>query len=238
MTRLYRAFACFCLFSLLAYAVSAQDTSIAFGPERARWFRIAQEVQPVLRQTVVEPVGLVRPVRDSSAFQGWRMEPAGDMQRFYDMTYKRGTPSVIVDFGRHVTGYFSFSLHTDGWSDAPTRFPVHFRRGACAELTTPFDPYPGGLSRGWLQDEIVTVMTCPEHITVPIDRRMAFRYVKIEIAGCVGQLSIRFHRKMRVRAVSSASGTPMELAASTPGNDSSHQCCRACHAGRMYADRL
>ena len=103
MTRLYRAFACFCLFSLLAYAVSAQDTSIAFGPERARWFRIAQEVQPMLQQTVVEPVGLVRPVRDSSAFQGWRMEPAGDMQQFYDMTYKRGTPSVIVDFGRHVT---------------------------------------------------------------------------------------------------------------------------------------
>mgnify|MGYP006972049632 FL=1 len=110
MTRLYRAFACFCLFSLLAYAVSAQDTSIAFGPERARWFRIAQEVQPVLQQTVVEPVGLVRPVRDSSAFQGWRMEPAGDMQQFYDMTYKRGTPSVIVDFGRHVTGYFSFCI--------------------------------------------------------------------------------------------------------------------------------
>ena len=72
----------------------------------------------MLQQTVVEPVGLVRPVRDSSAFQGWRMEPAGDMQQFYDMTYKRGTPSVIVDFGRHVTGYFSFSLHTDGWSDA------------------------------------------------------------------------------------------------------------------------
>lgn len=147
MTRLYRAFACFCLFSLLAYAVSAQDTSIAFGPERARWFCIAQEVQPVLQQTVVEPVGLVRPVRDSSAFQGWRMEPAGDMQQFYDMTYKRGTPSVIVDFGRHVTGYFSFSLHTDGWSDAPTRFRFTFGE-VPAELTTPFDPYPGGLSRG------------------------------------------------------------------------------------------
>ena len=214
MTRLYRAFACFCLFSLLAYAVSAQDTSIAFGPERARWFRIAQEVQPVLQQTVVEPVGLVRPVRDSSAFQGWRMEPAGDMQQFYDMTYKRGTPSVIVDFGRHVTGYFSFSLHTDGWSDAPTRFRFTFGE-VPAELTTPFDPYPGGLSRGWLQDEIVTVMTCPEHITVPIDRRMAFRYVKIELLGVSGSFQFDF-TGMRVRAVSSASGTPMELAAGTP----------------------
>ena len=89
MTRLYRTFACSCLFSLLACAVSAQDTSIAFGSERARWFRIAQEVKPALQQTVVEPVGLVRPVRDSTAFQGWRMEPAGDMQQFYDMTYQR-----------------------------------------------------------------------------------------------------------------------------------------------------
>ena len=58
-------------------------------------------------------------------------------------------------------------------------------------------------------------MTCPEHITVPIDRRMAFRYVKIELLGVSGSFQFDF-TGMRVRAVSSASGTPMELAAGTP----------------------
>ena len=58
-------------------------------------------------------------------------------------------------------------------------------------------------------------MTCPEHITVPIDRRMAFRYVKIELLGVSGSFQFDF-TGMRVRAVSSASGTPIELAAGTP----------------------
>lgn len=111
-------------------------SDIAFGADRLRWFRIAQESTPVLKETVVEPVGMVRSVRDSSAFQGWRMEPAGDMQQFYTITYKKGAPAVIIDFGRHVTGYFSFSLHTDGWSDAPTRFRFTFGE-VPAEVNTP-----------------------------------------------------------------------------------------------------
>ena len=136
MTSLYRLFVCLCLSICAVGNVSARQNStsvsnssmsdIAFGADRLRWFRIAQESTPVLKETVVEPVGMVRSVRDSSAFQGWRMEPAGDMQQFYTITYKKGAPAVIIDFGRHVTGYFSFSLHTDGWSDAPTRFRFTF----------------------------------------------------------------------------------------------------------------
>lgn len=187
---------------------------IAFGEDRLRWFCIAQECTPTLYETLVEPIGMVRSVRDSSAFQGWRMEPAGTMQQFYGETYKRGTSAVIIDFGRHVTGYFSFSLHTDGWSDAPTRFRFTFGE-VPAELNTPFDPYPGGLSRGWIQDEIVTVMTCPEELTVSIDRRVAFRYVKIELLGISSSFQFNF-TGMRARAVSSASGVPASLATEMP----------------------
>lgn len=187
---------------------------IAFGEDRLRWFRVAQECTPTLHETLVEPIGMVRSVRDSSAFQGWRMEPSGTMEQFYEESYKRGTPAVIIDFGRHVTGYFSFSLHTDGWSDAPTRFRFTFGE-VPAELNTPFDPYPGGLSRGWIQDEIVTVMTCPEELTVSIDRRVAFRYVKIELLGISSSFQFNF-TGMRVRAVSSASGVPASLATETP----------------------
>jgi hypothetical protein len=48
-------------------------------------------------------------------------------------------------------------------------------------LATAFDPYPGGLSRAWLQDEIITISDVPSTITIP--RRFAFRYVKMELLG-------------------------------------------------------
>ena len=96
MTSLYRLFVCLCLSICAVSNVSARQNStsvsdssisdVAFGADRLRWFRIAQESTPVLKETVVEPVGMVRSVRDSSAFQGWRMEPAGDMQQFYTIT--------------------------------------------------------------------------------------------------------------------------------------------------------
>ena len=147
MTRLYRAFACFCLFSLLAYAVSAQDTSIAFGPSVPGGSVSRKRFNPCCSRRSLNPWGLVRPVRDSSAFQGWRMEPAGDMQQFYDMTYKRGTPSVIVDFGRHVTGYFFFRcIPTVGRTPQPVSGSLSARCLPNSPLS--FDPYPGGLSRG------------------------------------------------------------------------------------------
>ena len=48
-------------------------------------------------------------------------------------------------------------------------------------LNTPFDPYPGGLSRAWLQDEVMTLMTVPIEASIP--RRVSFRYLKIELLG-------------------------------------------------------
>ena len=77
-----------------------------------------------------------------------------------------------------------------------------------AGLNTPFDPYPGGLSRAWLQDEVVTVMDAPA--TVELSRRVAFRYVKIEL---LAWSSFDFAvTGMRFRSVTSASGEPKPLA--------------------------
>ncbi|MEB3374808.1 hypothetical protein SFC43_21400 [Bacteroides sp. CR5/BHMF/2] len=48
-------------------------------------------------------------------------------------------------------------------------------------MAVPFDSYKEGLSRAWLQDEVVSVMYVPQ--TVNLSRRLAFRYVKIELLG-------------------------------------------------------
>lgn len=53
-------------------------------------------------------------------------------------------------------------------SDAPIRLKFTFAE-VPSELNTPFDPYPGGLSRAWLQDEIITLMTVPIEASIPED---------------------------------------------------------------------
>ena len=50
---------------------------------------------------------------------------------------------------------------------------------------------------------------------MPIARRMAFRYVKIELLGVSASFQFNFSG-MQVKAVSSASGMPMPLADETP----------------------
>jgi hypothetical protein len=78
-----------------------------------------------------------------------------------------------VDCGEHITGYFSFSVEDFGRAaDAPLRIKFTFGE-VPSKLATPFDPYTGGLSRAWLQDEIITISDVPSTITIP--RRIAFR---------------------------------------------------------------
>lgn len=197
--------------SLWAMALLVATTAGAqrawFASERDTWLREAAENIPPLTERIETPVGLVESVRDTGAFQGWRMIPAGDMDSLYGHSFKE-RKEVIVDFGRHMTGYFSFDIgRLSADADAPLRFRLTFAE-VPAELNTPFDPYPGGLSRAWLQDEVVTVMDAPA--TVELSRRVAFRYVKIEL---LAWSSFDFAvTGMRFRSVTSASGEPKPLA--------------------------
>ncbi len=164
---------------ILAFTASvhAQDF---YQTQRAGWMAKAYATTPALIETVERPVQLVKLVADPNAFQRWKAEPSGPLDSLYLVSFKSKS-SVVVDFGRHMTGTFSFKITTRrGVSDAPLRFKLTFGE-VPAELATPFDPYPGALSRAWLQDETVTVMECPA--TVTIARRLSFRYVKIELLG-------------------------------------------------------
>ena len=98
----------------------------------------------MLNETIIEPVGLVDLVKNEAAFQSWEAPSVAPIDSLYGKSFRQ-LKSVVVDFGDHYTGYFSFDLQTIwGTSDAPVRFKLTFGE-VPAELATPFDPYNGDL---------------------------------------------------------------------------------------------
>lgn len=193
---------------VLALPLSAQDV---YAPWRAEWADKAAKATPSLRETLCRPVGLVRSVADPAAFQGWRMEPAGSLQEYYSVSLKQ-RPEVTVDFGRHITGYFSFRIRTlSRTQDAPLRLRFTFGE-VPAELNTPFDPWQGGLSRAWMQDEVITVQEIDKDITLP--RRLSGRYMKIELLGASPDFDFAMD-DLYFKALSSAGSAP-DLPATAP----------------------
>lgn len=175
-----------------------------FYPQQSEWLRIAEETKPELQETIVQPVTLVTPVQDPTAFQGWRMEPVDGLDNYFQVSMKQN-PSVIVDFGRHMTGYYQFRLRTTfRCQDGPIRIRFTFAE-VPSELCTPFDPYTGTLSRAWLQDEVITLMDIEQDIR--LTRRVACRYVKIELIASSPDFDFRF-ADMSFAAVSSANTPP------------------------------
>lgn len=198
------------LFAVLSFSATlkAQDPYAAY---RNDWLAKAEAAKPKLTETVKQPKQVVKLVADKVAFQGWKTEPAGLVDEFYSRSFKKQN-GVVLDFGEHITGYVSFDLATMGTADAPTRFKLTFGE-VPAELATPFDPYPGGLSRAWLQDMVVDVVDIPAK--VHIDRRLSFRYVKIELLGSSNGFDFKFG-DISCKAVTSATSKPADLASAAP----------------------
>jgi len=141
---------------------------------------MANENLPTLQERTIKPQKAVKLVKDPNAFQGWKMEDAGIASDLYSGSFKKQS-GIILDLGEHVTGHFTFSLaELNSISDAPIRLKFTFAE-IPSELAIPFDPYPGSLSRAWLQDETMTVEQLPATMTIP--RRLSCRYIKIERMG-------------------------------------------------------
>jgi hypothetical protein len=187
---------------------TAQD---AYQAERQSWLQKAEAYKPQLIQTIRHPIRLVTMVKDETAFQGWKAVEAAPMDSLYQTSFKTKS-GVIADFGEHLTGFCSFTIKAlNRTPDAPLRFKFTFGE-VPSEVTTPFDPYTGTLSRAWLQDETVTVMELPATITIP--RRLAFRYVKMELLGSSPYYD--FHiSDMQCAATTPVSALPAALAAGT-----------------------
>lgn len=195
-------------FFFLLPATKAQDV---FARQRKGWLEKAEALKPVLIETTRQPQSLVTLVKDTAAFQGWNAVKAAPVDSLYAASFKTQS-GVVVDFGEHLTGYFTFSLaERRGTPDAPLRFRFTFGE-VPAELATPFDPYPGSLSRAWLQDEVVTVTELPAKITIP--RRLSFRYVKIDLLGSSPYFDFGF-TGMETKATTAATTIPAALSAGT-----------------------
>lgn len=187
----------------------AQDVYAAW---RSDWLKKAEAYKPSLKETVKNPVGIVNIEKDVSAFQGFKTVNAGGIDQLYNSAFNKDNSGVIVDFGEHLTGYCTITLKTRrGFMDAPLRLKLTFGE-VPAEMVTPFDPYPGSLSRAWLQDETITVSTLPATVTIP--RRVAFRYLKIDLLGSSPGLEFGI-TNVSFKASTSVKNTPSALVAST-----------------------
>ncbi len=170
------------------------------APERDRWVELAESLKPRLRETARDPVALVNPVADKARFLGWRMERVAQPGALRERLMGHGD-SAILDFGGHMTGHVSLSFAGEGRGvDAPARIKLIFGE-VPAEVAEPFDPFHGGLSRAWLQDEVINVDVLPATIRMP--RRYAFRYLKLEVIDTSPNFKVRIDN---VKAVALTSG--------------------------------
>lgn len=172
-----------------------------------RWLAQAEALKPKLGEHWVSPLARVRIDPATSGFQGWTVCPlAGPV--IPEEALHNGDV-FILDFGAHTVGYLNLAVESDrAFQDAPVRLRLTCGE-VLAEVAAPLDDYHGQLAASWLQDEVVTLDWLPTEFEFP--RRMAFRYVRIEVVAL--SMPVRIVR-CACRVVSSAG--PL-LAAETAG---------------------
>lgn len=144
-----------------------------------RMYAKAQKLRPILRTETVYPKYLVSFVPDESVYQGWRREEIGEYCRG-NIVFKNGR-SVILDFGKHLVGYLQYTISTvEGVADSPAELKFTFGETPY-EVMTPPEDYHGTLGSGWLQNETRKQLYLPH--TQRLERRYAFRYLKIDMPG-------------------------------------------------------
>ncbi len=221
-------------FTLFAWGSTCLAQSTYFSDSK-EWLRKAEACKPELSYQTISPVKVVRSVQDTKAFQGWRMEDAGQPDILFNEPFKKH-PAITLDFGNHYTGYLTFSIKPSGLkaADAPVRLKFTFAE-VPGELNTPLEPYKGGLARSWVQDEIVTVMSVPHEMTIP--RRLAGRYLKIELLGISGSFDFVFD-KLTFKTQTSVTNEAPALASTTDPLVRDIYKSRLEYPERMHADCL
>jgi hypothetical protein len=202
LNRLTGAFSLCLLFSASLFAQGPNNTpksegtvksTVALSPDffeqqmrliekrRGAWLEKAEKATPELIRSPKKPAAVITVAKDAASFQGWKIASTSEVNSVYNRPLKPGD-SFILDFGEHLAGQFVLSLRSfDIPVDAPVRLALIFGE-VLAEVTEPFDPYTGGLTRAWLQDETVNIDVVPQTLRLP--RRYAFRYAKVTVVSC------------------------------------------------------
>ncbi len=155
-----------------------------------RWVAEANALVPKLRYEEINPTRIVSITPDSNAFQGWAVSDATDIDLadLSNVALTKGD-SFTLDFAGHRVGYLRLKLECNQWyNDAPVRLRLVFGEMP-AEVVEPFDPYPGRLSRAWLQDVQIDVDELPAEIRLP--RRYAFRFLRIDVIATSSDFCVR-----------------------------------------------
>ncbi len=161
---------------------------MSYFEQQQLWLEKANELLPVLEHKIFKPLSVITTNLDESAFQGWRVDIIENAAEIYKKSFG-GDDTFMLDFGEHITGYLKFKIKSFGQHDAPLRLKLIFGE-VPAEVSEPFDPKTNGLSRSWLQDEIINIDETPIEINMP--RRYAFRYLKIQLIDTSGNYKIGF----------------------------------------------
>ena len=154
---------------------------------------------PVSRRWDVSPVALVKTVRNSSAWQGWRMETVHARRPLAERSFQNGD-SFILDFGEELVGKLKLTLRSkENYNDSPVRLRLIFAEFPL-EIAERNRKYTGTLSRAWIQDEVITLDDMPQTYTLP--RVYAMRYLFVEVMATPNRLvfeDIRFTARSAVR---------------------------------------
>lgn len=139
-----------------------------------------------------------------------RIEAADD---YREKRMKKGD-AVILDFGNHQVGYLNLKLDYEGsHPDAPVLMRVHFAENP-AELFEDAKSYQGWICSSWIEEEQIHIDVIPTNLQ--LERRYAFRYVKIQILDISSKFSLVI-KDAACTAVSSADDK--NLKAFETGND-------------------
>lgn len=105
--------------------------------------------------------------------------------------------TLIFDFGHNHAAYFSFALRSVG---SPMDAPVflHLKFGETEkELKEDSRDYHGWISKSWIQEEWLHIDELPKR--VDMERRYAFRFVKITVVDTSQKFRVVFEKVRRTR---------------------------------------
>lgn len=138
----------------------------------------AAALAPQLKNTVIKPVALVEPVKDTTKLNETGMKKTGDINSLSQHQLKRDD-HVIIDFGSHYVGHFKINIrHVGSPQDAPLALKLKFAETP-AEFSYNSADYDGWLSKSWIQEETIHIDHLPVELHLP--RRYAFRYVELKV---------------------------------------------------------
>ena len=176
---------------------------------RELWLQKADQFKPDLKVFKKSPTDIIEVLPSLNAFHGYQTRHQDNIENLKNYELGPGD-KVVLDFGEHLVGRLRFQVTTNGpAADAPAR--IKFKFGEIPnEIIEPYDPYPGALSRAWLQDEVINIDTMPSLVKMP--RRYAFRYVQLEVIATSLEFKLQIPEIYvdQVSAVDMADVPPLE----------------------------